>query len=124
MESFSVQGIVTTADNTMVEKNCDVIVFAVKPNVIENVLRTMKGDKEKIYISIAAGVTLSFLEEHLGSDKKIVRTMPNTPALVGCGMTVVTPNMNVSEEEAKMVEELFSGVGAAIRLSLIHIFGW
>ena len=121
LESFSVQGIVTTADHTMGEKNCDVIVFAVKPNVIENVLRTMKGDKEKIYISIAAGVTLSFLEEHLGSDKKIVRTMPNTPALVGCGMTVVTPNMNVSEEEAKMVEELFSGVGAAIRLEEKYI---
>lgn len=121
LQKFSQQGIEITSDNSAVEAGCDVIVFAVKPNIIESVLRSMQGSKEKLYISIAAGVTLSFLEGILGSDKKIVRTMPNTPALVGCGMTVVTPNANVSEDEANMVEELLSGVGSTIRLEEKYI---
>ncbi|MBE5038871.1 pyrroline-5-carboxylate reductase [Ructibacterium gallinarum] len=110
------KGVKVTSDNTEVEANSDLIVFAVKPNVIPGVLAQMKGNPDKIYISIAAGVSVGFLEEKLGSDKKIVRTMPNTPAMVSCGMTVISPNCNLSDEEREMVLRLFDSVGAAMIL--------
>lgn len=110
------KGVFVTADNAEIEARSDLIVFAVKPNVIAAVLDQMQGGGEKIYVSIAAGVSLEFLESRLGSDKKIVRTMPNTPAMVGCGMTVVTPNANLSQEEQEMVLRLFDSIGAAMLL--------
>ncbi len=110
-------GVSITNDNAQVEEQSDMIILAVKPNVIEGVLKQLKGDSHKIYISIAAGVTLAFLEARLGADKKIIRTMPNTPAQVGCGMTVVVPNGNIDEEEKKTVLSLFNSIGAALLLS-------
>ena len=110
------QGVGITDDNCTIESECDVIFLAVKPNIIEYVLDELKGYDDKIYISIAAGVSISYLEGKLGEDKKIVRTMPNTPAQVGCGMTVVTPNKNLSDTELKLVLDLFSKIGSVIKL--------
>ena len=93
------------------EKNCDLIVFAVKPNIIPLVINKLEGYCEKIYLSIAAGITISALENLLGDDKKIVRTMPNTPAQVGCGMTVITPNKNMSDTDVEEVKNILSAVG-------------
>lgn len=108
---FSDMGITATVDMLALEEQCDVIFFAVKPNVIDDVLSKLHGFSDKIYISIAAGVSIAHLESLLGNDKKIVRTMPNTPAFVGCGMTVVTPNNNLTDEEVEDVCKLLSGVG-------------
>ncbi len=110
------QGVHCVTDNTAVETHSDVVILAVKPNVMCNVLHQLTGDKNKIYVSIAAGVTISFLESHLGSDKKIVRTMPNTPAQVGCGMTVITSNDNVTDEEKELILNLFQSIGEALLL--------
>ncbi len=108
---FADKGI-TVADNAeAVEKLSDIIIFAVKPNIIDVVLDKMCGFGDKIYLSIAAGVSISYLEGKLGKDKKIVRTMPNTPAQVGCGMTVITPNENLTDDEVSAVSTLLSGVG-------------
>ncbi len=93
------------------EKAGDLIVIAVKPNIVPNVIDKLEGCCDKIYLSIAAGVTLSTLENLLGEDKKIVRTMPNTPAQVGCGMTVITPNKNMSETDVDKVKNILSAVG-------------
>lgn len=111
------QGVSVTNDNNAVEEFADVIIFAVKPKMMETVLKQMRGDTRKIYVSIAAGVSVSFLESKLGKDKKIVRTMPNTPALVGCGMTVITPNQNLSDDEKQMILTLFNSIGSALVLS-------
>lgn len=105
------KGVAVLASGEDVEKQSDIIIFAVKPNVIDLVLDKMNGFNDKIYVSIAAGVSIAFIEDKLGKDKKIVRTMPNTPAQVGCGMTVITPNKNLSDEDTKKVTELFSAVG-------------
>lgn len=94
-----------------VEDASDVIVFSVKPNVIDCVLQQMNGSNNKIYLSIAAGITVSHLEKMLGTDKKIVRAMPNTPAQISCGMTVISPNANMSEEDIKTVKMILSAVG-------------
>lgn len=111
-EAWAKRGVTAVKTAQEVEKNSDVVVFAVKPNIIDTVLEEMLGFTNKIYLSIAAGVSLAHLEEKLGDDKKIVRTMPNTPAQVGCGMTVITPNRNLTDSEIEAVEHLLSGVGA------------
>lgn len=105
------KGIIIAENTKKVEEKSDLIIFAVKPNIIGCVLGEMEGYSDKIYLSIAAGVSLTYLENILGSDKKIVRTMPNTPAQVGCGMTVITPNANLTEDEVFEVSRILSGVG-------------
>ncbi len=99
-----------------VESSADIVVLAVKPNIMPIILDELKGIDGKIYISIAAGISLQMLESGIGDDKKIIRTMPNTPALVGCGMTVITPNENISQDELKQIDDLLKGIGETVIL--------
>lgn len=110
-QELSSKGLNVTDSAVRLEDMSDVVIFAVKPNVIDFVLKQMMGNGDKIYISIAAGVSIAHLEEILGSDKKIVRTMPNTPAQVGSGMTVVTPNDNMTDSDTEKVIKILSAVG-------------
>lgn len=116
LNTFKEMGVSVTNNNSEVEEKSDIVFIAVKPNIIGLVLKELKGDKNKIYISIAAGVSVEFLEKALGNDKKIIRTMPNTPAQVGCGMTVMTPNKNITENEKEDVLKLLKSIGEAIIL--------
>ncbi len=116
LSNWQERGVLTTTDNRTVEDFADIIIFAVKPKIMEVVLAQMEGVQSKIYVSIAAGVTVAFLESKLGFNKKIVRTMPNTPSQVGCGMTVVTPNQNLTDDETKMVLSLLDSVGKTLIL--------
>lgn len=109
-------GVIPKMSVAELEKDADVIVLAIKPNVMPSVLGELKSYSDKIYISIAAGVTLSTLENALGEDKKIIRAMPNTPALVGCGMTVISPNKNISPDENLLAEEMFNSIGDTVFL--------
>ena len=59
--------------------------------------------KDKLIITVAAGISIGNMEEWLGNDFKIIRTMPNTPALVGQAMSAVCPNKNISKEELEYV---------------------
>ncbi len=110
------QGVTVCEDNRLVEEKSALIIFAVKPNIIEKVMKQMQGDTSKIYLSIAAGVTLAFMEQCMGADKKLIRTMPNTPAMVGCGMTVVAPNKNITSEEEENILKLLGSIGEAMIL--------
>lgn len=97
-------------------ESTDYIILAVKPNIypiVLNEIRTMENINTKVFVSIAAGVTINSMEELIGSDKKIIRTMPNTPALVGMGMASITPNVNIEENELKQVIEIFESFGKA-----------
>ena len=91
----------------------DIIILAVKPNILKNVLEDLKPqiDDKKVIVSFAVGIPISFYEEILGTDKKIIRTMPNTPAMVGEGMTLVCENRNVTEAELTIVKNLFDCTG-------------
>jgi len=108
-------GVQTTTDNRVVAENADIIVAAVKPNIYSVVLDGIKDmlDESKVVVSIAAGKTLSDIESVVGSDKKVVRTMPNTPALVAEGMTAVCPNSNVTEQELSNVMLMLQSFGKA-----------
>jgi len=102
----------TAGSNIEVVTKSDLIFLAVKPYMFPDILKEIKEEvKDKILVSIAAGVTISSMEDILGADKKIVRAMPNTPAFVGEAMTSVTPNKNISEKESKAVTELLESFG-------------
>ena len=102
-----------TLDAREVVKNSDIVFMAVKPNIFDGVLESVKdliGD-EKIVVSISAGKSISRMENIIGKYKKIIRTMPNTPALVNEGMSALCPNKNIEDEELKIVKGIFDSFG-------------
>ena len=96
-------------------QEADLVIVAVKPKIVSSLLEEIKGNlkQDAILLSVAAGVTLKQMEVAVGEDRKLVRAMPNTPAVVGAGMTSLTPNEHVSAEEILQIEELFSSFGRA-----------
>ncbi len=94
-------------------KNCDIIVLAVKPQYCNNVLEEIKPvlTDKKIIISIIVGLSTQYFKSVLGSHARIVRTMPNTPALVGEGMTLVSWDDSINNDERKAIINLFSCSG-------------
>ena len=104
-EQFGIQ--VTDSNKEVVDK-AEVIVLSVKPQFYEDVINEIKGDikESQIIITIAPGKTLAWLAEKFGKDVKIVRTMPNTPAMVGAGMTAACPNEHITEEEMAYIRTL------------------
>ena len=106
-------GIIPLDNESEVVSSCDVIVIAVKPNVVEKVLEKCKEavDSKKIIVSIAVGIPISLFKRVLGNDIKVIRTMPNTPALVGEGITLISHDGNVDNEDIETVKALFNCVG-------------
>ena len=104
-------GIAITTDNLEVAQKADILFLAVKPQYYEQVILQIRDalTPAQIIVTIAPGKTLAWLEELMGADKKIVRSMPNTPAMVKAGMMGLCPNQNVSEEEIQEIITLCSG---------------
>lgn len=97
-------------------ENSDVIIIAVKPNVVEKVAKELsQKPKKTIVISIAAGITLPKLSKWLGDSYRIIRCMPNTPALIGEGMSVLS-TVSATENDIKIAEAIFSAVGKVMIL--------
>lgn len=91
-----------------------VIVFAVKPQMLEEVLpfyRARFAKSSPLYISIAAGKSLTFFAKHLGEHAHVVRVMPNTPAMVGAGMSVLCSANTLPQSARKQAEMLMKSVG-------------
>lgn len=101
-------GIHVTDSNKEVVQKAEVIILSVKPQFYADVIQDIKDEikDNQIIITIAPGKTLSWLEEQFGKQVKIVRTMPNTPAMVGEGMTAACPNPYLNEEEIAYVKTL------------------
>lgn len=113
-ESF---GIKTTAANTDVAAECNIIILAVKPQIMEEVLNQIADriTEDKTVVSIAAGITLSLLQSKLHT-KRLIRVMPNTPALVQTGMTVMSLCECFSDSDMSTVREIFMSIGEVITL--------
>lgn len=112
----STYGVNITASNIDVVKNSEVFILAVKPQYYASVIAEISPyvTDSQLIITIAPGQTLAGLKEKFGSDSvKIIRTMPNTPAMVGEGITAVTPNENVSTQELEYACKILSGFGLA-----------
>jgi pyrroline-5-carboxylate reductase len=91
----------------------DYVILAVKPAAVPQVLQEVKESftDRKVLVSIAAGISIDMLAQHLGQSRKIVRTMPNLPLMAGEGMTVISFGEHTSEEEKETVKNLFRGSG-------------
>ena len=106
-------GIEVTANNNDVVERADVVVLAVKPQYYEQVISEIKDSvrNQQIIVTIAPGKTLLWVAEQFGKKVKIVRTMPNTPALVGEGITAACYNEFVTQEELEIVVNILKGFG-------------
>jgi pyrroline-5-carboxylate reductase len=113
----SATGVAAGESNRAVIDACDVLVLAVKPQVMADVLAEAKAAVRPAHlvVSIAAGVTLKTLADGLGSTR-LVRVMPNTPCLVGASATGFAPGPGATPDDAALVERLFGAVGVAHRV--------
>ncbi|MBQ2747809.1 MAG: pyrroline-5-carboxylate reductase [Firmicutes bacterium] len=117
-------GVDTYTDVSSIVDDSDIILFGFKPQMFDDVMPEVKKSyiPSKVIISMAAGISIAYLEDHLGKDAKIIRIMPNTPAFLGCGMISVSRNGNVTDEELAQVVTLFESTGKVevVDEELIH----
>ncbi len=111
-------GICITDDNREVARRSQIIILAVKPQMLSDVIKQIKEDvtEDKLIVSIAAGKTTAWLEEQFEKKLKIIRCMPNTPALVGEGCSGVCANEWASREDMEYILSLFNSLGLAIEV--------
>lgn len=109
----NIYGIHVTPDNRKVAERAEMIFLCVKPQYYSTVIAEVKNviSNKQLVISIAPGKTLDWLQDHFGKPVKLVRTMPNTPAMVQQGMTAVCPNECVSKEELDYVVGILKTIG-------------
>jgi pyrroline-5-carboxylate reductase len=110
-------GIHTTTDNHHAVKQADMVILAVKPQVMADVCRDITPvvqSGQPLMVSIAAGLTTATLEEWLGGKTSLVRVMPNTPSLVGKGAAGLFANARVKDSHKNMVESVFQSIGSAL----------
>ena len=107
-------GINTNTDNKAAVKDADVVVLAVKPQIMRSVCEAMRDNVQQqspLIISIAAGLDAATIDQWLGGNNALVRCMPNTPALVGIGASGLYANSAVSEEQRTLATQLMEAVG-------------
>lgn len=108
-------GVITVSDNKAASENADILFLCVKPNILYDVIEEIKGyvKENTLIISIAAGQSIDKIEKAFGKEIKLIRVMPNTPALVGEGMAALAPNKNVCNEELDKAKKIFESFGKA-----------
>jgi pyrroline-5-carboxylate reductase len=120
-------GIATFASNAEVAAWADIVVLAVKPYMMEAAIDDIVDviSPDTTVVSIAAGKTLEWIDQAFGMEMKLVRVMPNTPALVGEGATGICANKLVTEEELQTVIAMFKSIGIVEQLSepMIDVIG-
>ncbi|MDM8543414.1 pyrroline-5-carboxylate reductase [Desulfococcaceae bacterium HSG9] len=111
-------GIRTTTDNSEVAASSDIVIYAVKPQIIAAVLRETadKLDMSKLIISIAAGVPMEAIEVALGKELRLIRVMPNVAALVKEGATAIASGKHALKEDIELAMSIFNSVGKSIFL--------
>lgn len=109
-------GINTCESNQELVDNCDIIVLAVKPQVMKDVVSALSiaADKNPLLITIAAGIRVESIQDWAGKDIAIVRAMPNTPALVRTGATALYANSHCKTEQKEAAESILRAVGLAL----------
>lgn len=112
-EYYRKRGLTPVSSNAELAEICDIIFFAVKPQVIDLVLNDVKGKTNgKCIVSIAAGVSISRIKDVLGDDTQIIRVLPNTPMLVLKGATVIANPDGVDKSYIELITDIFKAAGA------------
>jgi pyrroline-5-carboxylate reductase len=121
LENLKSLNIHTSTDNRLAAKTVDVLVLAVKPQTLKEVVNEIADviqEKKPLLISIAVGVNLKTIQNYLHAQQiAIIRTMPNTPALLGCGATGLFANPHCSSRQKSAAEFLFRSVGIVVWLN-------
>jgi pyrroline-5-carboxylate reductase len=110
-------GINTSSDNLACSRAADVVMLAVKPQLMREVcgaLASLPANPEQLFVSIAAGVPSAAIERWLGAQRAIVRCMPNTPALLQLGASGLAANAGVSASQRALAEQIMGAVGISI----------
>jgi pyrroline-5-carboxylate reductase len=108
--------VAVTNDNRALVRDAKIVIVAVKPQVVDEVLAGVRDEvtPAKLFISIAAGIPTTRLERSLGPEARIVRVMPNTPALLGKGMSAIVRGARATPADERLTLKLFRAVGRAI----------
>ena len=111
-------GVTVTEDNRKTAAWAEILVVAVQPQFYGAVLEEIRDCRPsgQVVVTIAPGISTEWVEKRLGADVKVIRTMPNTPAMVGEGMTAVCCNRHVEQGELERVLGLLGGFGRAERI--------
>lgn len=106
-------GVRITSDNIAAAREAEVVVLSVKPQAMDKLLVQVAPelDHRKLVISVAAGVPIAALERRLGAGARIIRTMPNTPSLVGAGACALARGEHASDEDLNIATRIFQAVG-------------
>ncbi|MFL5301251.1 MAG: pyrroline-5-carboxylate reductase [Anaeromyxobacteraceae bacterium] len=109
-------GVRFTTSNVDAASQSDIVVLSVKPQVMNHLLAEISPvlDASKLVVSIAAGVPIEAIERKVGHGVRIVRTMPNTPALVGAGATALAAGSHATEADLAQAKSLFDAVGKSV----------
>ena len=112
-----------STNNLEAAKGADIIVIAVKPQVVEEVVREISGHMtpKQLIVSVAASVPTSMIESHLPSSVPVVRAMPNTPCLLGAGMTAICKGKHASADDVALTSHLFNVVGRTVVVDEKHM---
>ncbi len=115
-EKSKILGIKVIKDNLEIAKNSEIIFIATKPNQVQDVLAEISKEisEDKLIVSIAAGVTTEKLEKNLPQSTRVIRVMPNTPALVGEGMSGMVGGKFAKKEDLDYIQKLLSTIGKCI----------
>lgn len=117
LQAFKERGLFTSLNNADVVQRADILVLAVKPQVMAEVLKPLASivqQKRPLIISIAAGISVASIDAWLGGELSIVRAMPNTPALVQAGATGLYANEKVSVSQKQQTETILGAVGLTL----------
>ncbi|HET6461740.1 MAG TPA: pyrroline-5-carboxylate reductase [Syntrophales bacterium] len=109
-------GVCVTNDNKKNIRDSDIIILAVKPQNMAEMLEGISGslDKDKLIISIAAGISTGFIEEYFKKGARVIRVMPNTPALIGEGAAAIARGSYATDEDFSFARHIFEAVGISV----------
>lgn len=116
-------GVNTCASSEEVVSNSDIIVLAVKPQNYAEVLEQLQPvvSEDKTFVSIAAGISIDYVQNALQCNCPVVRVMPNTPLLLKKGATALCPSDNISDEDREQVYQMFAGSGICEYITEDHM---
>ncbi|MCI0421295.1 MAG: pyrroline-5-carboxylate reductase [Acidobacteria bacterium] len=110
--------IAVTTNNRKAVRGAGVVLLAVKPQAVKELLEEIRGElsREQVVISVVASVTTAFLERNLNAPIPVIRAMPNTPCLLRSGMTALCKGVHAEEQQLKEAQRMFDSVGRTLIL--------
>lgn len=112
-------GVAAFPENMLLAEFANVVILSVKPDMISKVLEDIKATMipEQLLISIAAGVTTATIETMLGKEVPVIRVMPNTPCLIGCGASALASGKHAGASDMETAQQIFEAVGKVVQVT-------